>query len=56
VRIRDDLKLEIARRAAAKYFDLGMDPSYLRLLDTHDFDGVPAVRMLRCVISAIEEA
>jgi hypothetical protein len=54
--IPNGLRLDIARRTAAHYFGLGLDESYLKLLDIHEHDQVPVVKLLRAVLAAIEGA
>jgi len=47
---------DIARRATACYFGIGIDPSYLDLLHNPRLERVPAIRMIRCIIQACEAA
>ena len=53
--IPKNLTNEIARRATAIYFDIGIHPSLLECLGQPGFDGSPAGRMLGAIIQACED-
>ncbi|MDQ2712806.1 MAG: hypothetical protein M3Y24_11370 [Acidobacteriota bacterium] len=50
--VNQELIDEIARRATARYFDLGIDPSYLKCLGQPEVDEKPAGKMLNCIRQA----
>jgi Tat protein secretion system quality control protein TatD with DNase activity len=53
--IIQDISREIARRATAIYFDVGIHPSFLECLGQPEFDRSPAGRMLKAIIQACED-
>jgi hypothetical protein len=47
-------KREVARRATANYFGLGIDHSYLEFVDNPRLQNVPAIKMINCIIQALD--
>lgn len=43
---------DLARRATAKYFDVGIDPSFIGQLQSPEMAEVPIIRMMNCIIQA----
>jgi hypothetical protein len=53
--VSESLMREVARRAAAKYFDMGIDPRFLACLGQREVDQSPVGMMMICILNAFKD-